>query len=435
MKIACEQLARQLESELGATAVQRSGENLATYTVDGRKPALLCIPDAPDQLVAALRVCSDAEAAMIPWGGGTAMAVGNPPRACDVVIALNRLNRLLEHDDANLTITVEAGMSLAELQAITARQHQFTPFDPPHAERATIGGIVAANLNGPRRMSHGSVRDLVTGMKVVLPSGEQIKAGGKVVKNVAGYDMCKLFVGSLGTLGIVKEVTLRVAPAPERAATLLASGTSSQVIRVSEQIARSPLLPAAAVILKLEPKEMARYSLQPWAIAAWTEGFAESVSRHLNDLKDIAVRNGLTADTFESYAHTRFWGTIRDFPLMPDRLVYRLTLPRASIPGLEQAWQNWQISDGSPGLIADAAAGTVWVSVAAQRSAGERFSKLISFARDCGGHAVIFAAPANVKDGVDVWGTAPTALSLMREVKRQFDPKGLLNPGRFVSGI
>lgn len=435
MKITCEQLARQLESELGATAVELAGEKLANRTVDNRRPAVLCAPDAAEKLSTALRLCNDAEAAVIPWGGGTAMAVGNPPRGCDVVIALSRLNRLLEHDDANLTITVEAGMPLAQLQGITARQNQFTPFDPPHAERATIGGIVAANLNGPRRMSHGSVRDLVTGMKMALASGERIKAGGKVVKNVAGYDMCKLFVGSLGTLGIVTEITLRVAPLPERAATLLASGTSSQVFRVSEQISRSLLLPAAVVILNLEAHEMARHSLQPWAIAVWTEGFTESVSRHLDELKNIAARNGLTADTFESDAHTRFWGTIRDFPLMPDRLVYRLTLPRASVLELEKAWQNWQISEGSPALIADAATGTVWISLAAQPSAGAWFSKLITFARDCGGHAVIFAAPANLKDGVDVWGSAPSALSLMREVKRQFDPKGLLNPGRFVSGI
>jgi glycolate oxidase FAD binding subunit len=435
MKITCEQLARQLESEIGVTAVEIAGEKLANHTVAARKPAVLCIPDAAEKLATALRLCDAAEAAVIPWGGGTAMAVGNPPRECDVVIALNRLNRLLEHDDANLTTTVEAGMSLAQLQGITARQNQFAPFDPPHAERATIGGIIAANLNGPRRMSHGSVRDLVTGMKVVLASGEQIKAGGKVVKNVAGYDMCKLFVGSLGTLGIITEVTLRTAPVPERAATLLASGTLSQVLRVSEQISRSPLLPAAVVILKLEANEMARHSLQQWAIAVCTEGFTESVSRHLDDMKNIAVRNGLNADTFESDAHRRFWGTIRDFPLMPDRLVYRLTLPRASVLGLEKAWQNWQISEGSPALIADAAAGTVWISVAAQLSAGAWFSKLISFARDSGGHAVMFAAPANLKEGLDVWGSRPTALSLMREVKRQFDPKNLLNPGRFVSGI
>ena len=128
------------------------------------------------------------------------MGIGNPPRQIDVVVGLERLNQLVEHDQANLTATIQSGHRLASLQEILKRQNQFLPFDPPAPARATVGGVVATNLNGPRRGYYGSVRDLVIGMKVVLASGEEIKAGGKVVKNVAGYDMCKLFVGSLGTL-------------------------------------------------------------------------------------------------------------------------------------------------------------------------------------------------------------------------------------------
>src|SRR5205814_10527279 len=112
---------------------------------------------------------------------------------------------VLDHDDANLTVTVESGISWAALQSLLPEEGQFVPFDPPFPERSTIGGIVAATLNGPRRSCYGSVRDLVIGMKVALISGEQIKAGGKVVKNVAGYDRCKLFVGALGTLGVITE--------------------------------------------------------------------------------------------------------------------------------------------------------------------------------------------------------------------------------------
>src|SRR4029077_13407450 len=212
-------LAQRLEAELGVDVVNREPSLLALHQVDGQAATILCSPATPEQVAAILRICSEANAAVVPWGGGTAIRIGNLPRHIDVVVRLDRLNRLVEHDHANLTATVQSGMMLPALRDLFAPQNQFLPFDPPGYASATVGGVVASNLNGPRRSYYGSVRDLVIGMKVVLASGEQIKAGGKVVKNVAGYDMCKLFVGSLGTLGIIIEVTLRVAPIPETAAT------------------------------------------------------------------------------------------------------------------------------------------------------------------------------------------------------------------------
>ena len=173
---------------------------------------------------------------MTPWGGGTAMRIGNLPDRVGIIIELSKLNRVVEHDHANLTATMQSGITLAASQKFTAAERQFVPFDAPYPERSTIGGIVAANLNGARRGCYGSVRDLVIGMKVALPTGEQIKAGGKVVKNVAGYDMCKLFVGSLGTLGIITEVTMRMTPIPETAATVAVSGRSNGAARTCPRI-------------------------------------------------------------------------------------------------------------------------------------------------------------------------------------------------------
>ena len=164
------------------------------------------------------------------------MVIGNPPTRLDVVVDLSRMNRVIEHDDANLTATVEAGISINRLQQVIAERNQFLPFDPPCALRASVGGTVAANLNGPRRSFYGNVRDLVIGMRVALATGEHIKAGGKVVKNVAGYDMCKLFVGSFGTLGIITEITVRMAPLPEASATLLASGSLLQILELERDL-------------------------------------------------------------------------------------------------------------------------------------------------------------------------------------------------------
>ena len=432
MKISSDQLARQLESAVGAEAVESDVAKLTNYAIDSIKPALLCFPDSAEQIAAALRICAEAEAAVAPWGGGTAMAIGNLPRGVDVVLALNRLNRFVEHDHANLTATVEAGMTLAGAQATVARQNQFAPFDAPHPAHATIGGIVSANLNGPRRTFYGSVRDLVIGMRVVLASGEQIKAGGKVVKNVAGYDMCKLFVGSLGTLGVITELTLRMAPTPEYGATVIASGTLPQVSQLAGELARSSLLPAAVVIFHCKINNIVP---REWAVAVRTEGFAESVSRHIGDAQTVAVRHGLSIGTLRDDAHDRFWRDIADFPLPPNRLVYRLTLPRASLSEFETVWQNWQGLQQAPAVVADTAGGVVWLSFDGNSSAAEFFSQLVFFARKQRGHAVMFSAPGSVKKDLDVWGATPAALSLMREVKRQFDPMGLLNPGRFVGGI
>jgi glycolate oxidase FAD binding subunit len=421
MKLSVEHLASKLEATLGTDAVT---SDVASFSLGNTKPKLVCRPDSAEHITAALRLCIEAEAAVIPWGGGTAIAIGNPPRQVDVVIETSKLNRVIEHDHANLTATTQSGITLGDLQASLAPQNQFVPFEPPFPDRATVGGTIAANLNGPRRSYYGNIRDLVIGMRVVLASGEHIKAGGKVVKNVAGYDMCKLFVGSLGTLGIITEVTLRMAPIPENVATLIASGTLAQVERFSEELFCSPLLPAAVLLSNDANTEQ-------WQLAVWCEGFQETVARHVRDLGDIAARVGMNKTTFEGQSHDRFWTKSRDFPLQPDRLVYRVTLPRARILDFIRRVQNW----GGMKLNSDLAAGTVWLALPAHTSGLHKFVELIELARQQHGHAVVFAAPTELKQGVEVWGPAPTTISLQREIKRQFDPKGLLNPGRFLSGI
>jgi glycolate oxidase FAD binding subunit len=435
MKPSKDHLAQRLASELGSEAVTGELPALADHAVDGMEPALLCLPEAPDQIAAALRICSEAEAAVTPWGGGSAMAIGNPPRRIDVVIALQRLNRLLEHDHANLTATVQAGMAVTAVQESLAGQNQFVALDPPFPGKATIGGVVAANLNGSRRLFYGSVRDLVIGVKVVLASGEQIKGGGKVVKNVAGYDMCKLFVGSLGTLGIITEVTLRMAPLPETAATLVISGALPGVSALGEQLSRSALLPARVFLLNHEANKLAEPLREEWALAFSAEGFEETVARHLNDAGTIAAKLDLGSEILRGDAHNQFWDRIRDVPLRADALVYRLGVPRPSIAEIATAVQADRSADFLPAIVADASIGTIWVASAANRSAAQRFSKLISLARQHEGYAIMLAAPAALKENIDIWGTPPQALSIMREVKRQFDPNNLLNPGRFVGAI
>ncbi len=432
MKSTIDQLAQRLGGELGAAAVVTEQGALASHAVDGVKPALVCFPSTAEQIAAALRVCVEAEAAVIPWGGGTAMPIGNRPRALDVVMQTNRLDRVIEHDAANLTATVQSGIALTALQNILRGQNQFLPLDPPRPARATVGGIVAANLNGPRRSCYGSVRDLVIGMKVALASGEMIKAGGKVVKNVAGYDMCKLFVGSLGTLGILTEVTLRMAPIPETSATVIAAGALPEVLQFVHELSRSPLLPAAVALMNSDGLGAGQ---NDWRAAIRCEGFAETVTRHLADSQALAQHVGLGAEILRDSADSQLWDRVRDFPLQTGRVIYRVTVHRASVAESLRAIHDWNGSEFEPAILSDPLTGTLWLAEAERQTSPQRFADLLSLAQRCGGHAIIFAAPADAKENIDVWGPAPPTLVLMRKIKNQFDPKAVLSPGRFVGGL
>lgn len=419
-----EELRENLSSALGSRAVDTDSGVCLAHQIDGVTPSLVITPDSAEQIGAALGICSKARAAVIPWGGGTAMALGNPPRRADAVLKLDRLNRVIEHDAANLTVTAQCGMTLDAIQTALAGKKQFIAIDAPLPARATLGGIVAANLNGPRRSCYGSVRDLVIGMKVITATGESIKAGGKVVKNVAGYDMCKLFVGSLGTLGIIAEITLRVAPVAQSAATWIGDGTASAAQRMIEELARSPLLPAAMFVRS----EGAR---QDWRVAVWCEGFAETLRRQIGELEAIASHIGLQTEILKSDRHAELWRRIGDVPLQPGRVVYRVTLPRAAVFDFLK-----QVSRRNPlETVSDAAVGTIWLSFPATQDAMAQFAEIDSLARAQRGHVVVFSAPAMLKKAINTWGPAPAALSLMRDVKNQFDPQGILNPGRFVGNL
>jgi glycolate oxidase FAD binding subunit len=324
---------------------------------------------------------------------------------------------------------------LPALQEVVAHNNQFLPLDPPNATGATVGGIVATNLNGPRRSHFGSVRDLVIGMKVALASGEQIKAGGKVVKNVAGYDMCKLFVGSLGTLGIMTEVTLRLAPIPDAAATAIVSGALPDVRQFIEDLSHSKLLPAAVFLFNAWASKAAAVAQRDWHVAVRCEGFEQAVSRHLHEAAAMAQSIGLASVILRESDHRRLWDEMRDFPLQVDRLVCRVALPRSSTTEFIQAIHARSPAGLHPEIVGDAFMGTVWISLDGDDPAVQSFAQLVDEARSQGGHGIILSAPTHLKRAIDVWGPEPPALPLMREIKKQFDPQSLLNPGRFVAGI
>ncbi|MGH7276762.1 MAG: FAD-binding oxidoreductase, partial [Candidatus Rokuibacteriota bacterium] len=192
-----------------------AGVELSPYVVEGRTPEAAVFPGSIEEVAAVVGVASEAELPVTPWGGGTATSVGMPAARPGLVLGLRRMSRLVEHEPGDLTATVEAGMTVAEFQVALRSRGQWLSLDPPDAEHATVGGVLAANASGPRRHLYGTARDLLIGVTVVTADGAVVKGGGKVVKNVAGYDLPKLFIGSYGTLGIIVEATVKLRPLPD----------------------------------------------------------------------------------------------------------------------------------------------------------------------------------------------------------------------------
>ncbi len=426
MKISGERLVQRLQAALGAEGLNTQPDVLAQHCIAGRLPTLLCLPRSAEQIAAALRVCAEADANVGPWGGGTAMAIGNPPLGLEVVISLSRMNRLIEHDHANLTVTAQCGITLGALQTALHSRKQFAPVEAPFPERSTLGGVIATNINGPKRSSHGSLRDLVIGLKIVLGTGEQIKTGGKVVKNVAGYDLCKLFTGSLGSLGIITEATVRVAPDPEESATHIVRGPLAQTLQLAHELEYLKLLPAA-VFLRSTGAD------KNWQLVIGFEGFGETIRRQSNELDALAERNGMTIDIYRGPTERGVWRDIGDLPLAADRVIYRMTVPRSSVTAVLGAFQSLILGAATVG--ADLLMGTIWILTPVAQSSVSHFARLASIAQEYHGHVVMFAAPPELKRGIEVWGPSPPTIALMRDIKQRFDPNGIMNPGRFIGGL
>ena len=387
-------------------------------SVDGLLPSTVMRPEGAADAAGGLRLCDLAAAAAVVWGGGTQMQLGAPPRHYEVALSTERMTRLIEYEPADLTCRVEAGMRLGDLQAALRAQGQRLPLDPPHPERATVGGMVAANTNGLRRGRYGTVRDWVIGIAVAYPSGKVARAGGNVVKNVAGYDLMKLHIGALGTLGVVAEVNFKVQAQPEAEKTLLAHFEApGPALEVGLRLAHQYLAPAAAIVLDGD---------QGWTLALKLEGYAGEVQA----AKDQAIRFVREAGGAleEAAVPPTFWDDARDWSAPADDAV----VLRAIAPlGSSQLVMSAVPPDAR--VLAQPASGLIDVRVPAS-SAAETLLRLRQ-AAGADGQVVVLAAPVALKQTLDVWGPPPPGFPIMRALKQALDPNGILNPGRFVGGI
>jgi len=409
-------------------------------------------PGSPEELSDTVKRAAQAGKVMIPVGGGTKLHLGNRPRSAHLAVQSSRLRGVVEYEPDNMTVSVLAGTSLKELQDVLKQGNQFLPLDPPHPDRATVGGIVACNSSGPLRFRYGTVRDLLIGVKLVHADGTQTKAGGKLVKNVTGYDMCKLYTGSLGTLGILSELIFKLQPRSESVATqLVAYPSLKTALEATQLFLRSDLLPDAMEAWNQEAMETLSLAWnpggKPWVLMLRFGEVEAAVQWQVERLKDVVSKTqGEIVGTLALQESLEFWeraGSAREAPSAGDEVLAKCSVLYQSTADIAQ-----RIEEAGKELHARTAlfchAGTYIVygrfrwgpnEVRDPEILRQVLSRLRTHCVSAGGHMVVEKVRPEVKNGFDVWGYEAPALEIMRRIKQEFDPRGLLNPGRFVGGI
>ena len=421
-----------------------------TYAVDGRQPGFICWPATFEQAALALATADQLGLKVVPRGGGTQIGLGQPPTGCDLVVSTERLNRIVDYAPANLTVTVEAGVTLAQLQARLAEGNQDLPLEAPQPDRATLGGIIATNTSGPRRFGSGSARDLVIGTRVATTSGMVAHAGGRVVKNVAGYDLNKLYIGSLGTLALAVELTFKVAPRPAARTTVVGSFARIEDLTAAvATIVRSPLMPNAVDLLNASAARRLALTALPdpgrgYLLATLGTAPGLGLARQTSDLARIYRDAGANAVVELPTAESeQFWARVVDQPteqLGPQGVRAKLAVPLSRVGELVSVMESsvdWL--RGPPSVSGRAGSGVLQLvgETSDERlpatAAGLR--TLRAFCRQLGGSLVVEECPLSLKALIDVWGDVGSSLAVMQRLKTALDPRATLNPGRFVGGI
>ncbi|HEY6931664.1 MAG TPA: FAD-binding oxidoreductase [Thermoanaerobaculia bacterium] len=396
----------------------------------GVAPAVVYDPASPEEAAAVIKETALEHKSLAFVGGATDIDLGPPPSRLDAVVKTGRLSRVLEHAPSDQIVVVEAGATLAALQEALAPHGQQLALDPPLPGRATVGGILAANAFGPRRARYGSVRDLVIGLSLVRADGTLARGGSKVVKNVAGLDLPKLLVGSLGTLGLIVSTTFRLHPLPEDSATILAPGRDAKSVRaLVAKIRDAQLEPTSVVAIWREGA---------FDVGVRFEGFRAGVADQRDRLLALQGNGGAQAcESLDAAAAKAFWER-HDTLRVEGTLRAKLTaLPNAIEEIAEDLLPPLLSVLERPGFLWYATLGLGFVSgdVGSPESAASAIDRTRRLLARSDGSLTLSAAPGSLRAHVDVWGPAPSSLALMKSVKERLDPDRRLNPGRFVGGI
>ena len=436
MSVVTRPIGEALAAIVGREAVVEAATACASAAVDGRVPRWVVHPKSLADVSRVLALAWDAELAVVPRGSGSALELGRPPSRLDVVLDLRKLDRVVEYNPDDLTITVEAGTTAGTLAGRVGARHQRLPLDPAGAARRTMGGLAATNASGPLRARYGTLRDLLLGVRFVQADGVVTWGGAKVVKSVSGYDVPKLMVGALGTLGVLGELTLRLHPVPEFEATWLASFKDAGAAQAFvARLVDSTVQPTRVEILN-------RAALAACGAGDATLGVAVSIGT-----AEEAVRaQGQTVAHFAREASATvtplgagFWTTYEG-AMAPAEAVHLQVGTLVTHVGTTATEIERAVADarGVATITGSATLGGLRAAfpamdLHAMRTIVERLRALVA---PWAGSVIIQRAPAAIRAAVDPWGPVePGAFALMRGLKDEFDARRVLNPGRFVGGL
>ena len=392
--------------------------------VDGIVPAAVLRPGD----VEVLRRIVREGAPLVASGFGAHLDIGSPPRALSVLVRLDRLDRVIAHEAGDMTLTVEAGCPLPVIERLLARAGQWLPLDPPHPDRTTAGGLIAANLAGPLRASQGTVRDLLLGLRVVEADGALVTSGGKVVKNVAGYDLPKLHVGALGTLGVIVEATFKLRPRPAgEAAVVVPCRSASEANEVALEV-RDRLDP---LWLEIGGAGVEATGDPPAVLFVGLAGIPDEVAEARDRASAVADRHGLdTRVVGDGAALRRRLGAFEVGP-------YAAVLKAAALPSqvgtvIEEAERVARALGARIRCLAHAANGMVRIGVVEPAHVAPLVDRLRPEREAHGGSLVVARARPEVKAGLSIWGSLGAGAGLMARITAAADPRGILAPGRLL---
>jgi glycolate oxidase FAD binding subunit len=406
-----------------------TGSKVKQHHVDGHRPQLVAQPGTYKEVAAILRYATRERIAIVPWGGGKRIGIGNVPRGYDVALSLTRLDRIIEHEPADLTATCQAGLALSDLQNDLAKSGQMVPLDHFVGPSATVGGTLACDASGPVRLTLGTARDFTIGMRVVTADGRVIRVGGNVVKNVAGYDLAKLFIGSLGTLGIIVEATFKLRPLPQaRRAVAGEFASIEDACSLAHEANRRALSVSAMQLLNDRNVPPGVRKTGHCVLVLDAAGSVLGVERSVQELQRLVSSHaGMVLESADSEGMS-FSGRLS----ILGPLVCKLSVPPSKLPELINCLE----AVGSPYIVAYPVSGIIYASWLAPDITLDAITQTRAIAARLAISCVFERCPPDLKQRIDVFGDVPPkTLELMRRIKQQFDPNGILSPGRFIGRL
>jgi glycolate oxidase FAD binding subunit len=406
--------------------------------IAGVQPRYVAAPSSTEEASALLRAAADLGLTVVPRGSGHRMHWGSPPSSCDLIVDTRRLDQVVEHAAGDQVLRVQAGVTLDDLAKAVASAGQRLALDPPTG--GSVGGVLATNVSGSLRYRYGAPRDLLIGITVVRADGTVARSGGKVVKNVAGYDLGKLFAGSYGTLGLITDATFRLHPLPEQSSWLTVDKADPEsAAQAARVIADSPLAPSA-IELSWPAAD------QPVAVSVLLEGDEPSVTDRLDRMRSLLDLE--VADVGAAVRPSRLAGPPAGGRELANNggTVIRVAFWTGQLAKVLKAIRTAAVANElDPAIAGSAGSGVLSVNVAGD-AAADAVARLVTELRaglaslsagsvvPSTASAVVLDAPPDVRDAVDLWGPVPS-VELMRAVKDQFDPQRRMAPGRLAGGI